>query len=66
MNQLSENPVVLPSELAQALASYLEQNRSFIEPEYIFNDEGGKYINWFEVNLTLLAKTIQDFYDSLL
>ncbi len=61
-----QHPIVLPSEGSQALASYLEQNKSFIELNYDFCDMGGKHISFAEVNLTTLAQTIQDFYDSLL
>ena len=59
-----QHPIVLPSEGAQALASYLEQNDSFIQlikgfanwPEDVF----------YEINRSALAQTIQNFYDSLL
>lgn len=59
-------PIVLPSELAQDLASYLQQNHTFIEALWDDDYDGNPYIYGYSIDVDFLAKTIQDFYDSLL
>ncbi len=54
---------VLPSELAQALAQWLKDNRH----DFSWTDFDPEYDALVPVmDVTCLAKTIQDFYDSLL
>ncbi len=65
MNQ-EQVPIVLPSELAQDLASYLQQNDAFVELLWDEDYDGNPYISSYSLDVNLLAKTIQDFYDSLL
>lgn len=54
------------SEDAKKLAEYLQQNHTFIEALWDYDYDENPYISSYSLDVNLLAKIIQDFYDSLL